>query len=108
MVVASGVIDFVDGINHIYDVLHRHAFVGTEYHRRLIVVADFAVDEVDELGFIGSGFVNVVLELVIHIDRDGLLGHGLTVARRQHELDGVRGDQSRRQHEEDQQQEHQV
>ena len=50
MVVASGVIDFVDGINHVDDVLHRHAFVGTEYHRRLIVVADFAVDKVDELG----------------------------------------------------------
>ena len=89
MVVASGVIDFVDGINHVDDVLHRHAFVGTEYHRRLIVVADFAVDKVDELGFIGRGFVNIVLELVVHIDRDGLLGHGLAVARRQHELDGI-------------------
>ena len=92
MVVASGVIDFVDGINHVDDVLHRDTFVGTEYHRRLVVVADFAVDEVDELGFISGGFVNVVLELIVHIDRDGLLGHGLAVARRQHELDGIGGD----------------
>ena len=80
MVVASGVIDFVDGVNHIDDVLHRHGFVRTQHHRGLTVIADFAVDEVGKLGLISDSFVNVVLELVVDVDRDGLLGHSLAVA----------------------------
>ena len=80
MVVASGIVDFVDGINHVDDILNRYGFVGTEYHRGLTVVADFAVDEIGELGLVSCSFVNVVLELVVYIDGDGLLGHGLAVA----------------------------
>jgi len=76
--------------------------------RSTTVIADFSIDEVSELGFIGGSLVNEVLELFVDVNRDGLLGHGLTAARRQHELDSVWGDQSRGQHEENQQQEHQV
>ena len=91
MVVTSGVIDFVDGVNHVDDVLHRHGFVRTQHHRGLTVIADFAVDEVGELGLIGDSFVNVILKLVVDVNRDGLFGHGLAVARWQHELDGIGG-----------------
>ena len=108
MIVACRVIDFVDGINDVDDVLHGDGLVGTEHHRGLAVVAYLAVDEVGELGFVGSGLVDKILELLVHINGDGLLGHGLAVARRQHELDGVRGDQGRGQHEENQQEKHQV
>ena len=89
MVVASGVVDFVDGINHIHNILHGYGFVGTEHHCGLAVVADLAVDEVGELGFVSGGFVNEILVLLVDVNRDGLLGHGLAVARWQHELDGV-------------------
>ena len=89
MVVASGAVDFVDGINHVDDVLHRHGLVGAKHYRGLAVVANLAVDEVGELGFISGGFINEILVLVVNVNRDGLLGHGLAVARWQHELDGV-------------------
>ena len=92
MIVARGIIDFVDGINHVHDVLHRYALVGTQYHSGLAVVADFGVDEVSELGLVSIGFVNEILELVVDVNRHGLLGHGLAAARRQHEFDGIRGD----------------
>ena len=81
MVVACGVVDFVDGINHVDDILHRDGFVGTKHHRGLTVVAYLAVDEVGELGFVGESLINEILILVVYIDRDGLLGHGLAVAR---------------------------
>ena len=80
MVVARGIIDFVDGINHVHDVLHWDGLVGTEHHCGLTVVADLAVDKVGELGFICGIVVNEILVLVVDVNRDGLLGHGLTVA----------------------------
>ena len=80
MVVASGVVDFVDGINHIHNILHGYSLVGTEHHCGLTVVADLAVDKVGELGLVSGGFVNEVLVLIVDVNRDGLLGHGLAVA----------------------------
>ena len=35
MVVARGIVDFVDGINHIHDVLNWDGLVGTEHIRKL-------------------------------------------------------------------------
>jgi len=108
MIVACRVVDLVDGIDNIDDVLHWYALVGSQHHSGLTVVTDFGVDEVGELSFVGRGFINEILVLVVHVDGEGLLGHGLAAARWQHELDGVWGNQSRGQHEENQQQKHQV
>ena len=80
MVVIGGVVDFVDGINHIDNILYGHGLVGTQYHCSLTVVSDFGVDEVDELGLVSWVFVNKILELFVDVDGDGLLGHGLTAA----------------------------
>lgn len=80
MVVIGGVVDFVDGVNHIDDVLYGYGLVGTQYHRGLAVVTYLGVDEVGKLGFVSLVFVNEILELVIDIHGDGLFGHGLTAA----------------------------
>ena len=50
MIVASGVVDFVDGINHIHNILHGYGLVRAEYNGGLRVVANGGVDEVGELG----------------------------------------------------------
>lgn len=80
MVVIGGVIDFVDGINHIDDVLYGYGLVGTQYYCGLAVVAYLGVDEVGKLGFVSLVFVNEILELVIDIHCDRLFGHGLAAA----------------------------
>ena len=80
MVVIGGVVDFVDGVNHIDDVLYGYGLVGTQYHRSLAVVAYLGVDEVGKLGFVSLVFVNEILELVIDIHCDRLFGHGLAAA----------------------------
>ena len=80
MVVTGGIVDFVDGINHIHNILQGYGFVGTEYYSGLAVVADVGVDEVGELGLVGKSLVNEILVLVVDVDGDGLLGHGLAVA----------------------------
>ena len=108
MVVVGGVIDLVDSVNYIDDILHRNGLVGAQHHCGLGVVANRTIDEVEQLGLVGSGLVDVVLELVVDINCDGLLGHGLAIARRQHEFDGVGRDQGGSQHEENQQQKHQI
>ena len=77
MVVARSVVDFIDGINHIYNILHGNSFVGTEYHRGLAVVANPCIDDVGELDFVGRCLVNEVLELFVHVNGNGLLGYGL-------------------------------
>ena len=80
MVVASGVVDFVDSVNHVDHILDRNGLVRAKHHGGLAVVADFGVDEVGELGLIGGRFVHEILELLVHVDGNGLLGHGLAVA----------------------------
>ena len=80
MVVASGIVDFVDGINHIHNILHGYGLVGTKYHRGLAVVSNIGIDEVGELGLVSGIVVNEILVLVVDVNRDGLFGHGLAVA----------------------------
>lgn len=80
MVVARGVVDFVDGINDVDDILNGDGLVGTEHHGGLAVVANLGVDHVHELVLLGGFVVNEILVLVVDVNRDALLGHGLAVA----------------------------
>ena len=80
MVVASGVVDLVDGINYVHYELHGDGLIRTQHHGGLAVVANLGVDHVHELGFLGRVVVNEVLVLVVDVDCDGLLGHGLAAA----------------------------
>ena len=80
MAVARFVVDLVDGVNHIDNILHRYGLVGAQHHRSLRVVADAVIDESGELGLVGRGLSNEVLELVVDVDGDGLSGHGLATA----------------------------
>lgn len=80
MVVVRRVVDLINGVNHVDDVLHWHAFVGTKHHRGLAVVADFGIDKVGELTVFGRSLIHEVLELLVDVDGDGLFGHSLAVA----------------------------
>ncbi len=80
MIVTCSVVDFVDGVNHIHNILHGYGLVGAKHYCGLAVVSNIGIDEVGELGFIGGIVVNEILVLVVDVNRDGLLGHGLATA----------------------------
>ena len=80
MVVASGIVDVVDGIYHIHYELYRDSLVGTKYNCSLTVVADSCINHVHELGFFSRIVVNKILVLIVDVYCDALLGHSLTAA----------------------------
>lgn len=75
-----GVIDFVDGIDHIDNVLYGNRLVGAKYDGGIALPVDFGADDSTKF-FIGDGcFIHVVLKQVVDIYGNGLLGHGLAAA----------------------------
>ena len=108
MVLLGVVVDIVYGVNDIDDILYGHRLVGTEHDGGIALSGNLGADTTGQLVVSDGRVVHIVLEEVVDIDRNRLLGHGLAAAGGQQQLDGIGCHQGGGQHEKDQQQEDQV
>ena len=80
MVLLSGIVDFIDGIDYIDDILHWNRLVGTEHDGGVGLTVDLGADAAGKFFVSDRGLVNIILEEVVDVYGDGLFGHGLAVA----------------------------
>ena len=109
MLGAALLVDGIDGIDDVDYILYGNTLVGAEddagvAHPLLNAGGDEWLEPID----VGGGVVHLEVVVLVDVDCDVLLGHGLAAALGKEEFDSIGADERGGHHEEDQQQEHQV